>query len=112
MSRRKEAAEASDASRFADLLLQVVDEIGLGGFERGAKAEKHRRDDAEKECYRENRKVWPQFDDHRKIHRGEQALKLLQQQIVAPGAEHKADHAAAKSKEESFTKQLPDNPPP
>ena len=40
MTRREETAEASEARRFADLLFEIVNQIGLGRFERGTKTEK------------------------------------------------------------------------
>ena len=104
MARRKETAETSDARRFAHLLFQIIHEIGFGRFERGSEAKQHCRDDAEEERYRKNRKVWPQFDDDREINRREQALKLLQQKTVTPGAEHETDRAAENCEQKTFAK--------
>ena len=38
--------------------------------------------------------------------------ELLDQEIVAPGAENKADGAAAKRQQQPFAKQLPNDLPP
>src|SRR2546421_9797470 len=96
MSRRKEPAEASDPRRFADLLFEVVNQISLRRFQGRPETEEHRRDEAEKKCDRENRKVRPQLDDDRKIHRREQPSKLLEQEIVAPRAEDQSDNPTTK----------------
>ncbi len=42
MARRKETAEAPDARRFANLLFEIVDQIGPGRLERGAETEQQR----------------------------------------------------------------------
>ena len=63
MTGREEAAETTNACRFADLLLEIVYQIGLCRFQRGAEAKKHGGDEAEQKSDGKDGRIRPQFND-------------------------------------------------
>ena len=69
MTRRKEAIKPSDVRRFADLLFQVIHQIGPRRFQGRSEAEEQRGDEADEERDRENRQIRPQMHHDGKIHR-------------------------------------------
>src|SRR5207249_10689233 len=99
---RKETTQTTDARRFADLLFQVLNQIGLSCLERRAKDKKHCRDEEKQQRDCKHSRVRPQFHDKRESDRSEQTAQLLEQNIIAPGAQNQADEAAAHSQQKAF----------
>src|ERR1700732_3263667 len=95
MARCEKTGEGSDARRLADLLLEIVHELGPRRYERGAEAEEHADEQTKQERYRQHACVRRKIDNEREIHVVEQTGERVEQEIVAPHAENEADHAAA-----------------
>src|SRR5438477_4937881 len=87
MSRRKEATEASDPRRFADLLFEIVNEIGLCGFEGWAETKEHGCKETEYEGSREHGEVRRKIDNEREVDVVEQRGERVKQEVVAPDAQ-------------------------
>src|ERR1700681_2815422 len=94
MPRRKETAEPSDARRLADLLFQVVNQIGTRRFERGAEAKQHRGEETKQKRHREHSCVRRKIDNERKVHVVEQSGERMEQEIVAPDTENEPNYSA------------------
>src|SRR5437879_3681243 len=95
MARGEETAEASNARRFADLLFEIVHKIGLGRFERRAETEEDGGEQAKQKRHREDGDARCKVDHEGKVHVVEQSGERMEQEIVAPDAKNKTDHAAA-----------------
>src|SRR5437868_5687319 len=95
MSRRKEATEASDPRRVADLLFEIVNEIGLCRFEGRAETEEHGCEETENESDCEHGEVRRKIDNEREVDVVEQRGERVKQEVVAPNAQDQANAAAA-----------------
>ena len=95
MTRREETAETSDARRFADLLFQIVDQIGLRCFQGWPEAEEQRGEQAEEKCHAEDGDARMEIGDETKVERAEHPAKRLQHEAVAPNADRQSDRATS-----------------
>ena len=95
MSRRKESAEASDPRRFADLLFQIVNQIGLRRFKCGTEAKERCRDQTKHERHREHGEVRRKIDNEREVDVVEQRGERVKEEVVAPDAQDQANDATA-----------------
>src|SRR5256885_16745021 len=111
MARRKETAQPSNACGFADLLLQVVHQIGLRRFYGGAETEEERGEQAKEKGYAKHGRAWVKIGDEREVERAEHPTERLEHEPVAPDAERESDDAAGHREQQSFAQQLPHDPP-
>ena len=111
MARRKEPAETTNPRRFADLLFQVVHQIGFGCFQCGPETEQQGGDETKEESRRDHGDIGREIENKREVKVSEQGRERIEQEIVAPNAEDESDQTAANGKQESFGEELPDDPP-
>ncbi len=71
MPRREEAVEPSDMRRLADLLFQIIHQVGPRSLQRRSEAEEERGDKADQKSDREDRRIGPQMNHDGKVHRTE-----------------------------------------
>src|SRR3989440_13057684 len=102
MARGKETAQPSNACGFADLLLQVVHQIGLRGFQSRAETKEQRCEQAEEERDGKDGHARMEIGHEGKVERAEHAAERLEHKTVAPNAERESDGAAGRREQETF----------
>ena len=71
MPRGEEAIEPSDVRRLANLLFQIIHQVGARSLQRRSEAEEERGDKADQKSDRENRHIGPQMNDDGKVNGAE-----------------------------------------